>query len=141
MVDGYRVSNATPSSSSSVPTAVPLPEPQVLKYATTTTTTLPKKKYHHFTVCMVPPSSGNTATETETDTDTAWTLLTRVHTELWDPGLYRWPPHVNLLYPFPDVLDCDVATANEKEEEDTATATTAGYVRTATSFNLVQILL
>jgi len=32
-----------------------------------------------------------------------WEVLTKIRTELRDPGLYRWPPHVNLLYPFVDI--------------------------------------
>lgn len=48
--------------------------------------------FHHFTVCMVPPE-GN---------DRAWEELTKARTELRDPGLFRWPPHANLLYPFID---------------------------------------
>ena len=51
------------------------------------------KKTHCVTVCMVPPPS-HTA---------AWEALTRARTELRDPGLYRWPPHANLLYPFLDL--------------------------------------
>jgi 2'-5' RNA ligase len=31
-----------------------------------------------------------------------WQQLTRARTELRDPGLYRWPPHANLMYPFID---------------------------------------
>eukprot|EP00521_Asterionellopsis_glacialis_P012833 CAMPEP_0195308162 /NCGR_PEP_ID=MMETSP0707-20130614/38084_1 /TAXON_ID=33640 /ORGANISM="Asterionellopsis glacialis, Strain CCMP134" /LENGTH=322 /DNA_ID=CAMNT_0040372421 /DNA_START=392 /DNA_END=1360 /DNA_ORIENTATION=- len=29
-----------------------------------------------------------------------WRAVTAMRVELKDPGLYRWPPHVNLLYPF-----------------------------------------
>jgi hypothetical protein len=53
----------------------------------------PKSKYkksYTSTVCMVPPESAIDA----------WTELTRLRTSVEDPGLYRWPPHVNLLYPF-----------------------------------------
>jgi len=48
------------------------------------------RKDHAYTVCMVPPS----------DAIEAWDAITRARTQLRDPGLYRWPPHVNLLYPF-----------------------------------------
>lgn len=42
------------------------------------------------TVCMVPdPKHVN-----------VWTALTKARTELRDPGLFRWPPHANILYPF-----------------------------------------
>jgi 2'-5' RNA ligase len=51
------------------------------------------KKLHHLTVCMVPH-----------DEDwRVWEQLTKVRTQLRDPGLYRWPPHANLLYPFLDI--------------------------------------
>jgi 2'-5' RNA ligase superfamily len=51
------------------------------------------KKYHHLTVCMVPPESSVLV----------WETITKCRTELKDPGLYRWPPHANLLYPFIDL--------------------------------------
>jgi 2'-5' RNA ligase superfamily len=54
---------------------------------------LKRSKFHHLTVCMVPPESS----------DWAWEMITRCRTELRDPGLFRWPPHVNLLYPFLDI--------------------------------------
>jgi 2'-5' RNA ligase len=43
------------------------------------------KKFHHISVCMVPPIHDN---------------ITKARRELRDPGLFRWPPHANLLYPF-----------------------------------------
>lgn len=49
-----------------------------------------RKKEHTMTVCMVPdPKHVN-----------VWTALTKARTELRDPGLFRWPPHANILYPF-----------------------------------------
>lgn len=53
------------------------------------------QKFHHFTVCMIPPEL---AVE-------VWTKVTELRTLLRDPGLYRWPPHANLLYPFVDVYE------------------------------------
>jgi hypothetical protein len=67
-------------------------------------------KYHHWTVCMVPPPATSCA---------AWTLLTRARTELQDPGLYRWPPHVNLLYPFLNVFT-DTNTTNKSYKSNTS---------------------
>ncbi|GAX28811.1 hypothetical protein FisN_35Lu025 [Fistulifera solaris] len=58
----------------------------------TATTSESPPKFHHFTVCLVPP-------ERE---ERIWQILTRARTELRDAGFYRWPPHVNLLYPFCD---------------------------------------
>lgn len=52
----------------------------------------PPVKFHHFTICMVPPQVNKRA----------WQELTRARTDLRDPGLFRWPPHANLLYPFVD---------------------------------------
>jgi len=55
------------------------------------------RKHHTLTVCMVPHPS-----ETE-----AWEKITMARTQLRDPGLFRWPPHVNLLYPFVDIKPTD----------------------------------
>ena len=44
-------------------------------------------KIHASTVALIPP-------------DEAWDQLQALRYELQDKGLYRWPPHVNLLYPF-----------------------------------------
>jgi hypothetical protein len=79
------------------------------------------KKFHHFTVCMVPPDEAGNTSSTAAGTatvaaDNAWALLTRARTELKDPGLYRWPPHVNLLYPFPDVYALDVLDADVSDD-------------------------
>ena len=51
------------------------------------------KKLHTMTVCMVPESRH----------ENVWQAITRARTELRDPGLYRWPPHANILYPFFDI--------------------------------------
>jgi 2'-5' RNA ligase len=59
---------------------------------TTTTTTNNPRKYHHMTVCLVPPESATLV----------WERVTQLRVDLRDPGLYRWPPHANLLYPFVD---------------------------------------
>ena len=47
------------------------------------------RKVHHVSVCIVPPTE-------------VWENITRCRRELLDPGFYRWPPHINLLYPFFD---------------------------------------
>jgi 2'-5' RNA ligase len=52
--------------------------------------------YHHWTVCVVPPPSSTSSSKE------VWEAITEARTRLKDPGLYRWPPHVNLLYPFVD---------------------------------------
>ena len=44
-------------------------------------------KVHHSTVALVPP-------------DDAWTTIQNARRSLGDRGLFRWPPHINLLYPF-----------------------------------------
>jgi len=50
---------------------------------------LPPKlqKVHHSSVALIPP-------------DACWGPIQAVRLELRDKGLYRWPPHINLLYPF-----------------------------------------
>lgn len=55
------------------------------------------------TICIVPPPSANDV----------WTHVTQARTQLKDPGLFRWPPHVNLLYPF---IQCN----SNPNEESTA---------------------
>jgi 2'-5' RNA ligase superfamily len=55
---------------------------------------VPPPLYHHWTVCVVPPPSPSTKP--------VWEAITEARTRLHDPGLFRWPPHVNLLYPFVD---------------------------------------
>ena len=47
-------------------------------------------KAHTVTVCMVPPP----------ESTNVWKTLSEMRFRLKDPGYYRWPPHVNLLYPF-----------------------------------------
>jgi len=49
-----------------------------------------RPKDYTFTICMVPPPSAADI----------WDKVTEARTELKDPGLFRWPPHVNILYPF-----------------------------------------
>jgi len=50
----------------------------------------PPKKVHTLTVCMVPPP----------EYQDVWETICQMRRQLKDPGYYRWPPHVNLLYPF-----------------------------------------
>ena len=64
----------------------------------------PPAKFHHYTVCLVPP-----------ETEAAWQALTQARTQLRDPGLFRWPPHANLLYPF---VDPKVKQQQPGKEED-----------------------
>jgi hypothetical protein len=71
----------------------------------------PPKKFHHLSVCMVPPESAVNV----------WKRITKCRTELRDPGLFRWPPHVNLLYPFIGIRGEDDAATN-KNEADLPTA-------------------
>lgn len=61
------------------------------------------RKLHTMTVCMVPPAQYKSV----------WEAVTRVRTELKDPGLFRWPPHCNLLYPF-----LDIKTSSDEAEEE-----------------------
>ncbi len=61
----------------------------------TTKSEPPYTKTHCMTVCMVPPPTP--------EYKHIWKEITKARTELKDPGLYRWPPHVNILYPFIDM--------------------------------------
>ena len=51
----------------------------------------PCKTSHCVSVCIVPH---------EHEALSVWDTVTRARTELKDPGLFRWPPHINMLYPF-----------------------------------------
>lgn len=50
----------------------------------------PPRKDYAATVCIVPHESDVLA----------WERVGQARRELKDPGLFRWPPHINLLYPF-----------------------------------------
>ncbi|KAL7557012.1 hypothetical protein ACA910_014229 [Epithemia clementina (nom. ined.)] len=63
----------------------------------------PVRKTHTMTVCMVPPPSYVQV----------WQSVSSMRELLRDPGLFRWPPHVNLLYPF-----VDLEAMTEQDEED-----------------------
>ena len=74
--------------------------------------TLPSQKSHCLTICMVPPPSAKEA----------WSQLSSARRTCRDPGFYRWPPHVNLLYPFVEPVfdidkDLDKASRNDKKVE------------------------
>lgn len=65
-------------------------------------------KSHSLTVCLVPPSPCGQVVDIDNvetggkdtgETDT-WKAVTEIRLALKDPGFFRWPPHVNLLYPF-----------------------------------------
>jgi 2'-5' RNA ligase superfamily len=65
------------------------------------------KKYHHLSVCMVPP---------ESSTD-VWEAITKCRIQFKDPGLYRWPPHANLLYPFIDIRPVSTLLGGDNNDE------------------------
>ena len=78
------------------------------------------KKYHHLSVCMVPPESSVEV----------WEAITKCRIQFKDPGLYRWPPHANLLYPFIDVQQqpatiVSLSSCNNSHEDSDDTATSA----------------
>ena len=52
-------------------------------------------KMHTMTICLVP----------STVHKEVWDQVTKARTELCDPGLFRWPPHANILYPFIDIMN------------------------------------
>lgn len=53
---------------------------------------------HNVAVCVVPP---------ETSVN-AWATVGQIRTQLRDPNYFRWPPHINLLYPFIEPVDDNV---------------------------------
>lgn len=62
-------------------------------------------KLHTMTVCMVP----------EAKYVDVWEDLTKARTELRDPGLYRWPSHANILYPFFDMKPKNSESIDEEK--------------------------
>lgn len=64
----------------------------------------PPQKLHTLSVCMVPPPSATKV----------WAELTKARAELRDPGLFRWPPHANILYPFIQIKSDSGAVVKEE---------------------------
>ena len=83
------------------------------KEGVTKATAVPKS--HCMTVCIVPPT-------TEGGGIVAWERLTKARTELKDPGLFRWPPHINLLYPFVDISNTPLSVSDGDGDDDVAAA-------------------
>ena len=65
------------------------------------------QKFHHITVCMVPPESS----------ERVWEHVTQCRADLRDPGLFRWPPHANLLFPFLKRSTSTTITNNDHNTE------------------------
>ena len=55
-----------------------------------------RKLVHHTTVALIPP-------------DDAWDPIQEARALVRDRGLWRWPPHANLLYPFHEPAEFDLA--------------------------------
>lgn len=72
-------------------------------------------KVHTVTVCVTPPP----------ENVHVWQALSEMRFQLKDPGYYRWPPHLNLLYPFLELLhssnDADTDGESEIRSEDNLT--------------------
>lgn len=77
---------------------------QIDKYAPPTL-----RKYHHLTICVVPPETS----------EIVWEAITKCRTQLRDPGLFRWPPHANLLYPFLDIRPPNAVDADDACQDRT----------------------
>ena len=60
--------------------------------------TMPKfRRVHHTAIAIIPPEDA-----------AIWERLGHIREKLRDKGFYRWPPHINLIYPFIDVTDMEV---------------------------------
>jgi hypothetical protein len=53
---------------------------------------------HNVAVCVVPPETSANV----------WATVGQIRTQLRDPNFFRWPPHINLLYPFIEPVDDNV---------------------------------
>ena len=69
----------------------------------------PSQISHCVTICLVPPPSATKA----------WEQLMTVRRECKDPGYYRWPPHVNILYPFIEPITTNENSTEEQQEKFT----------------------
>jgi hypothetical protein len=65
-------------------------------------------KVHTVTVCVVPPP----------ENVHVWQALSEIRFQLKDPGYYRWPPHVNLLYPFLDLPPSSTNADNDADNDE-----------------------
>jgi 2'-5' RNA ligase len=90
---------------------------------TTANRTSDEKRYstkvHTVTVCVVPPP----------DNERVWTVVSDMRRTLQDPGYFRWPPHINLLYPFLKLS----SNSKEYENEMTVVADIVQQLEVATS--------
>jgi len=74
------------------------------------------KKAHTATVCVVPPP----------ENIHVWREVSKIRSELKDPGYFRWPPHINLLYPFVELRKASKNNNNNVDtlDDDTSELTT-----------------
>lgn len=56
------------------------------------------KRVHHTAIAIVPPEVHGAI----------WEILSDIRYRRRDKGFYRWPPHINFMYPFVDVHDMEV---------------------------------
>jgi len=93
-------------------------------------------KSHSLTVCLVPPppsvllsgETNRTGAAIETHDTSVWNTVTKIRVTLRDPGLFRWPPHVNLLYPF--VRDEEICNGDGNGDTDCGGIPTATPIPT-----------
>eukprot|EP00536_Pseudo-nitzschia_multiseries_P018510 jgi/Psemu1/293535/fgenesh1_pg.2626_\ len=87
------------------------------------------QKSHSLSVCLVPPSPDQIRTDSCSGVvgggggvKLLWEALTEMRRTLRDPGFFRWPPHVNLLYPFVrEEEDCIEAKNNNHHGDERLT--------------------
>ena len=81
----------------------------------------PYKRSHAVTVCIVPPPPPARRKNDEKDVlqqqrRKVWDTVSSMRQRMKDPGYYRWPPHINLLYPFVQ-LDIELDSSSSKQHE------------------------
>ncbi|KAA8495740.1 hypothetical protein FVE85_1895 [Porphyridium purpureum] len=77
---------------------------------------------HHAALAIIPPMPVASGFSDEAH---VWNRVQELRSEWKDPGLWRWPPHINLMYPCPD--------PNRPIEQPGELEASAGWLETALS--------
>jgi len=85
----------------------------------------PYKRSHAVTVCIVPPPSPPARRKNDEEDvlqqqrRKVWDTVSSMRQRMKDPGYYRWPPHINLLYPFVQLdIELDSSSSSKHQQEE-----------------------